>query len=123
MLHSVALAVGVHVRMQCPGIDSEVVFEELQKIRLLLFVQRHKLDAVAGGENHALLHAGRAEQLARDFRQCIGGNRQAFTDLNRCSFMVDPPEHDLHGPGNLWTELNRLAIQTLTTTTNAKLDT
>src|SRR5580658_1788286 len=127
MAHGLAIAVLVDVGRECGAIEAEVIQKKADKLIARIGARvgadsvdcGQNLNAVAGGDDHAFLHAGDGGEQARHFGQVVAADGDALAQLNGSGFVVHADEGQGHGAPYLCTWLTRLLAQTksMTTTT------
>ena len=113
MAHGFLVAMLVEVRRQQRGVQAEVALQKAGQIGASGdFHGSQQLHAVAGGDDHALGHAGHGGQGAGGLRQLFAGDGDALAQLDGRGLVVHSDEGQGHWGPNLWTWLKRLAAQT-----------
>jgi hypothetical protein len=122
MPHHFRSAIFVQIRTECAWVQSEIVVDKLQQVGLGGFLIREKLDAIAGGENHPLAHAGHSKQGLCRLLQARRRDGEPFPYRKRRGFVVDANEDEVHGAANRCTVLNWFAAHTVSATRNTSED-
>ncbi len=117
MANGLLIVVLIDVRRKQSGVEAELAMQKAGQVGALAIDSGQHLDAVAGGDDHALCHAGQGSQGARGFGQFVARDGDALAQLDGRGFVVDSDERERHGAPNLWTWLTRLAAQTASMTT------
>ena len=117
-----ALAKLVEVRADGGGRDGEVFVQEPKGGAIGIaslpwssgvLLHHDELDAIAGGEDQRLAHAGARGEGAGGVGEAAGRNGEAFTHLNGRREMIDAEQDQItgvlaHGVGNLCTAGERV---------------
>ncbi len=113
----------IDMRREQRRVEAEVAMQESSEVSLRRLDGSEQLHAVAGGDDHALSHAGDGGEGARGFRQLVAGDGDALTQLNGSRFVVDANDGEGHWAPNLCTWLMKLAAQTPIITTSTAPET
>ncbi len=116
MADGVLVAMLIDVRGEQAGVKFKVAVKERRQVRVRRFERGENLDAVTGGDNHALGDAGSGGEGAGGLGQVIAGDGDAFAELNGRGLVVDADDRKGHWAPNLWTWLKALAAKTASMT-------
>src|SRR6185503_6469418 len=104
MADGLLIAVLVDVRREKDLVQAEVVMQKLGEVGLRRLDGGEDLDAVAGGDDHALADAGLRCEGAGGVGEIVARDGDAFAQFDWRGFVVDADEDELaHGAPNLWT--------------------
>ena len=105
MTDGVSIVVPINVRSKQRGLKAELAIEETGEIGGGRLDDREHLDAIAGGDDHALGDSGHGGEGAGDFGELLAGDGDALAQLDGRGFVVDADEYEGHGAPNRWTWL------------------
>ena len=116
MANRVLVAVLIDVRREEIGVEIEVAMQEGGEVGVGRFEGGENLDAITGGDNHALGDAGGSGEGAGGLGQIVAGDGDALAQLDGRGLVVDADEGERHWAPNLWTWLKALAAKTASIT-------
>src|SRR5580765_3080889 len=120
MAHSFTLLKFIDVPIQGGGIQAEIATQKSAKIGCLLGAGNH-FHTVAGGKDHAFIHARLLHQTADRIRQLRLRDGKPLPHLQGCAVVVHADDVEVHGAINLCVWLKLLAAQASTAAPKANV--
>jgi len=92
----------VEMRVEFFRLEMKVIVQESAQVGGAVGRVGHQLDAIAGGDDHALFDPGIGSEIAANIGQARLRNSQALAQFERGALVIHANELESHEAANLW---------------------